>query len=65
MNQKFKPPSIDNIKEWEVVEYLFHKGFDYYSHIVDGKIDWEGKLKQEWVDYPKTMKEAVEFFPDL
>ena len=58
LNEKFRPPKINNGKEWEVVKFLIKNGY-HYDHI------WEyveqGTFRMVNSPYPKTMKEAEEF----
>jgi predicted RNA-binding Zn-ribbon protein involved in translation (DUF1610 family) len=54
MSNRFRPPKKTNVKEWEVVEFLFNEGFKY-QHIYDIEIT------KSYVPYPTNMKEAKEF----
>ncbi len=57
-NQRFRPPKKAEVKAWKVIAYLFQNGF-YFQH-VKAKGD-EMTNKEGYINYPSTMKEAVEF----
>jgi hypothetical protein len=52
LDRKFQPPSRNDVKQWEKVEYLYEHGFRFHSvHDAEGQP----------VPYPKTLTEAEEF----
>lgn len=56
LNQKFKPPRREDVKQWEVAKFLSDNGFTYqnvYREIGPG-------VKQQ-IAYPKNMEGAKEF----
>jgi hypothetical protein len=57
LNHAFRPPSKDDSKKWEVVEFLKNHGF-FYQHIYSV---WTGKVYEGLVNYPEVMAEAKEF----
>jgi predicted nucleic acid-binding Zn-ribbon protein len=57
LNHSFRPPSKDDLKKWEVVEFLKNHGF-IYQHIYS---EWTAKVYEGLVNYPETMTEAKEF----
>lgn len=50
---RFRPPTKDNIKKWDIVIYLFENGFRY-GHVYDDKL-------ANYVKIPENMNDAVEF----
>ena len=56
INHAFRPPSKDDLKKWEVAEYLKNHGF-IYQHIYSMRTGNVYCL----VDYPETIAEAKEF----
>ena len=63
LNQKFQPPKKTDIKLWEVVKFLFENGFTY-QHVykdISKSLRVDSNSSENYVDYPTTMKEAIEF----
>jgi hypothetical protein len=63
LNQKFQPPSQEDIKSWTVAEFLYKNGFAY-QHVyknVSLSMRVDEYSSANYVPYPKTMKEAIEF----
>jgi len=63
LNHKFQPPKHGDVKAWEVIEFLYNKGF-VFQHIykdtsLRNRVDENSSAN--YVPYPKTMKEAIEF----
>jgi hypothetical protein len=57
LNHKFRPPAKNEIKKWEVIEFLENNGF-IFQHIFSV---WMGKVNEGLVEYPETMNDAKEF----
>lgn len=63
LDQKFKPPKQEDVKAWEVTEFLYKNGF-VYQHVyrdVSLSIRVDEYSSANYVPYPKTIKEALEF----
>ncbi len=54
VNQKFKPPSRSNVRQWKIVEYLVHSGYRFHSVIHNGFRYIEINNN----NFPKTMTAA-------
>ena len=52
INQKFKPPKKDDLKEWQIVNFLIKSGYTYDRIYIDFLA-----IKE----YPNNLKEAEEF----
>jgi len=61
VNHKFRPPKKNEKKKWEVVKFLISKGFPFQHIYQEGKSDYYKTNFENYVEYPKTMKEAKEF----
>lgn len=59
MDHKFEPPKKTERKQWEVIKFLFSKGF-IFQHIY-GEEEHGDKCSKKRVKYPKTLKEAKVF----
>ena len=57
LSHRFRAPKKTDSKAWETVAYLIRNGFPY-QHIY--KIE-NGKVTNEYAEFPKTLKEAKEF----
>jgi len=61
---RFRPPQKNDLKKWEVIEFLKQNGL-FYHHIYDKYefIDQEGNQKEcsGCAKYPETMREAKDF----
>ena len=63
LNHTFRPPKISDTKAWEVVKFLFENGFSY-QHVyknISKSIRVDAISSENYVDYPTTMREAIEF----
>ncbi len=64
MSYLFRPPKKADIKGWEIVKFLVEHGF-FYQHIYKVvQVQKEtGRIisMKEYVEYPKTMREAKDF----
>lgn len=63
LDQKFQPPRQEDVNAWEVAEFLSKNGF-FYQHVykdvsLSRRVDEYSSAN--YVHYPKTMKEALEF----
>ncbi len=54
---RFRPPARDDLKKWQVVEFLINNGFPY-QHVYEA---WTGRPNEGLVTYPENMKAAEEF----
>ena len=57
LSHRFRAPKKNDKKAWETVKFLIENGFPF-QHIY--KIE-DGKLTNEYAEFPNTMKEAEEF----
>ena len=57
LSHRFRAPKKTDLKTWETVKYLIENGFPF-QHIY--KIE-DGKLTNEYAEFPNSMKEAKEF----
>ena len=57
LSHRFRAPKKTDIKAWEIVKFLIENGFPF-QHIY--KIE-DGKITNEYAEFPKNMKEAKEF----
>lgn len=61
---RFRPPSKNDTKKWEVVKFLKEYDF-YYQHLYEEyeHLDENGSLKilTRTTKYPETMREAKDF----
>lgn len=57
LSHRFRAPKKNDKKAWETVKFLIENGFPF-QHIY--KIE-DGKLMNEYAEFPNTMKEAEEF----
>lgn len=53
VNQKFRPPKKDDLKNWKIVDLLIRNGFTYHTLY--------GENYQQIHEYPKSYKEAEDF----
>lgn len=53
LSHRFRPPQRENTKQWEVVSFLFSRGFRY-EHIHDNDTG-------SYVKIPENMRDATEF----
>ncbi|UTW62343.1 hypothetical protein KFE98_20450 [bacterium SCSIO 12741] len=61
MNHRFRPPKKTDKKAWEVVKYLVAHGFAFQHIFQEGKSDYYKTSTDNYVKWPKTLKEAEEF----
>ncbi len=61
VNHSFRPPKKTDLKRWAVVKFLISKGFIFQHIYQEGKSDYHKELFDNYIPYPKTMKEAQEF----
>lgn len=57
LSHLFRPPKIDDLKKWKVVEFLIDHGF-LYQHIYE---EYTPSILSGQLQYPETMKEAKDF----
>lgn len=58
---RFRPPKKSDDKGWQLVKFLIDNGF-YFQHIYqNGSDELNGKLTNNYVSYPKNLREAKEF----
>lgn len=58
---RFRPPKKTDDKGWQLVKFLIDNGF-YFQHIYqEGSGELFGKLTNNYVPYPKNLREAKEF----
>jgi predicted RNA-binding Zn-ribbon protein involved in translation (DUF1610 family) len=57
LDHKFRPPAQTNVNEWQVVKFLFEKGF-IYQHVYE---KYERSGYSVYVPYPRKMTEAENF----
>lgn len=58
---RFRPPKKTHDKAWLLVKFLIENGF-YFQHIYqEGSSDYNKKVTDNYVPYPKNLKEAKEF----
>jgi DNA-directed RNA polymerase subunit RPC12/RpoP len=62
-DHKFRPPKKSDDKAWQVVGFLYQKGFNY-QHILSTTAHNKSislSRSENYVEYPKNMREAQEF----
>lgn len=58
---RFRPPKKNDDKGWELVNYLIENGFRFQHIYQLGSDDYNKKLTDNYISYPKNLRDAKEF----
>lgn len=58
---RFRPPKKSDEKGWELVRFLVNNGFPFQHVYQEGVNEYFSKTSDNYIPYPKNLKEAKEF----